>query len=143
MFSAANTGTGYGTLSYTASTGEFSFAKVTSANIRAQFTGGNGISIAADGEITADLGSVQAGSAAQVTVTEKRSDAGTWYPAFASGTTGTKSLFMDDEASSGLKYVPSSSTLTATNFSGTASSANYADLAEKYVADVAYEPGTV
>ena len=50
LLSAANTGTGYGELTYTASTGEFSFAKVTSANIRAQFTGGTGISIAADGD---------------------------------------------------------------------------------------------
>ena len=140
--SVTNAG-GDGSLAYNSSTGVLTYTGPSQAQVLAHIRGGNGISIAADGEITADLGSVQAGSAAQVTVTEKRSDAGTWYPAFASGTTGTKSLFMDDEASSGLKYVPSSSTLTATNFSGTASSANYADLAEKYVADVAYEPGTV
>ena len=43
MFSAANTGTGYGTLSY--SNGEFSFAKVTDANIRSAISAGTGISI--------------------------------------------------------------------------------------------------
>jgi hypothetical protein len=37
----------------------------------------------------------------------------------------------------------SSGNLTATIFSGTASAANYADLAEKYLADAEYETGTV
>jgi hypothetical protein len=50
---------------------------------------------------------------------------------------------MDDTASGGLRYVPSSSTLYANIFSGTATQAEYADLAEKYTADVVYEPGTV
>jgi len=50
---------------------------------------------------------------------------------------------VDTNAANGLSYVPSTSTLKATNFTGTASAANYADLAEKYVADVAYDPGTV
>ena len=36
-----------------------------------------------------------------------------------------------------------SDTLNAPNFSGVASSAKYADLGEKYVADKSYEPGTV
>lgn len=36
-----------------------------------------------------------------------------------------------------------SGNLTATNFNGVASSAKYADLAEVYVADLDYEPGTV
>jgi hypothetical protein len=42
-----------------------------------------------------------------------------------------------------LTYKPSSNTLTASYFSGTASSANYGDLAEKYLADAEYEEGTV
>ena len=85
------------------------------------------------------------GSAAstQVTVTEERSDTGTFYPVFASGSTGTKDLKMDDQAINGLSYVPFSSTLTATNFAGNASSANYADLAEIYSSDADYQPGTV
>lgn len=36
-----------------------------------------------------------------------------------------------------------SSNISANIFSGTATSANYADLAEKYLADAEYEPGTV
>ena len=85
------------------------------------------------------------GSAAATTtqVTSQRSDSGTWYPTFVSGTTGSKDVYMDDEATTGLSYVPSTSTLTATIFSGTASQANYADLAEIYSTDQAYEPGTV
>ncbi len=44
-----------------------------------------------------------------------------------------------DIGQSGNKYA----TIYATTFSGTASTANYADLAEKYVADSVYDPGTV
>jgi hypothetical protein len=43
LFSAANSGTGYGTLSY--SSGQFSFAKVTNDNIRSAFSAGTGINI--------------------------------------------------------------------------------------------------
>ena len=50
---------------------------------------------------------------------------------------------MDDVIASGLSYVPSSATLKAVTFEGNATTANFADLAEKYVGDEAYEPGTV
>ena len=83
------------------------------------------------------------GTAGSMTVTEKRSDTGNWYPTFVSGTTGSKDFFIDDEGTNGLRYVPSSSTLHATRFEGVAAEAEFADLAEKYIADVAYEPGTV
>jgi hypothetical protein len=112
-------------------------------DIVSQFSEGTGISISAAGQISASLGEVEAGSASEVTVTEERTNSGTFYPVFATGATGTKALKMDDQATNGLSYVPSSSTLTATNFSGNASSANYADLAEKYLGDALYEPGTV
>jgi hypothetical protein len=52
----------------------------------------------------------------------------------------------DDNAASptsGLTYVPGSGTLTSAVFAGTASSARYADLAENYLADATYHPGTV
>ena len=52
LFSAANTGTGYGTLSY--SNGEFSFAKVTDANIRSAISAGTGISISS-GQISTTI----------------------------------------------------------------------------------------
>ena len=44
---------------------------------------------------------------------------------------------------SGLTYNPSTGTLTSAIFSGTATTARYADLAEKYIADKDYEAGTV
>ena len=115
----------------------------TNTRARGAFSAGTGISITAGGEISASLGSVQAGSAQQVTVTEKRTDGAFFYPTFTTQNTGTKDLFMDDTASGGLRYVPSSSTLYASIFSGTATAAEYADLAERYTADKAYEPGTV
>jgi hypothetical protein len=143
LLSAANTGTGYGTLSYTASTGEFSFAKVTSANIRSEFTNGTGITIV-DGQISANLGTVTSGSTDAITTSDaEAADPGTWYPTFVDGAGTSKTMQVDTNNADGLSYVPFSSTLKASIFSGTASAANYADLAEKYVADVAYEPGTV
>lgn len=42
-----------------------------------------------------------------------------------------------------LKYMPNTDTLYASIFSGTATSALYADLAEKYISDVQYPIGTV
>ena len=50
--SATNSGTGFGTLSYSSATGVITFSKVTSADIRAQFTAGVGINIVG-GEIRA------------------------------------------------------------------------------------------
>jgi hypothetical protein len=44
---------------------------------------------------------------------------------------------------SGFTYRPSTGTLTANIFSGTATNAVYADLAENYLTDAIYEPGTV
>jgi hypothetical protein len=46
-------------------------------------------------------------------------------------------------ATSGLTYVPVTGTLTSAIFAGTASSARYADLAERYLSDQTYDPGTV
>ena len=54
--------------------------------------------------------------------------------------------FLDDNAGSptaGLSYVPASGTLTSAIFAGTATTARYADLAERYLSDQTYEPGTV
>jgi hypothetical protein len=53
---------------------------------------------------------------------------------------------VDDNAGSptaGLSYVPGSGTLTSAIFAGTANTAKYADLAERYLADGKYDPGTV
>jgi hypothetical protein len=109
------------------------------------FSAGTGITFTNSSgviELSVDNSAVTASSASEVAVTNTNSDASEWYVTFVSDT-GTEELNIDKDATGGLKYVPSSSTLTATIFSGTASQANYADLAEKYVGDEVYEPGTV
>ena len=134
---------GDGSLSYNSSTGVITYTGPSATQVRAHFSAGTNIAISATGEISASLGSAAVGSASQVTVTQKRTDAGSFYPIFATGTTGTKDLYIDDVIASGLSYVPSSATLKASTFDGNATTANFADLAEKYVGDEAYEPGTV
>ena len=59
---------------------------------------------------------------------------------FAATTSGALTAVKQD---SGLLYNPSTGTLTSAAFAGVASSAKYADLAEKYIADKDYEAGTV
>ena len=134
---------GDGSASYDSSTGVITYTGPSASQVRAHFSAGTNIGISATGEISASLGSAAVGSASQVTVTEDRTDAGTFYPVFVTGSTGTKDLKMDDTSTTGLSYVPSTSTLKATTFNGNATTANFADLAEKYVGDEAYEPGTV
>jgi hypothetical protein len=51
--------------------------------------------------------------------------------------------FADSDVVDGFSYIPTTGTVTATVFSGTATQARYADLAERYLADSSYEPGTV
>jgi hypothetical protein len=59
---------------------------------------------------------------------------------FAATTSGALTAVKQD---TGLLYNPSTGTLTSAAFAGVASSAKYADLAEKYLADNSYDPGTV
>ena len=56
-----------------------------------------------------------------------------------------KELTVDEHSSGtgGLSYTPNTSTLRCSKFQGTATSAEYADLAEVYTSDVNYNPGTV
>ena len=56
--------------------------------------------------------------------------------------TGTAPL-VDDDLTLGFGYQPSTGTVVATVFSGTATTAKYADLAERYLSDSMYDPGTV
>ena len=58
----------------------------------------------------------------------------TYYLTFATGTSGTQTLY----ARSNLSYNPNTDVLNVT-----AASALYADIAERYEADAVYEPGTV
>ena len=74
-----------------------------------------------------------------VRVTRDDSTNTTYYPVFAPIGTQQHSILNDN----GLSYNPSSNTLTTGIFSGTATSARYADLGEKYLADGDYPVGTV
>ena len=61
------------------------------------------------------------------------------FPLFSDSATGNENPRTD----TGFTYNPNSGTLAATVFSGTATQAQYADLAEMYAADAEIEPGTV
>jgi len=63
-----------------------------------------------------------------------------FYPVFLEGVLSTPKA---PYVSSTLYYNPSSQTLTATNFAGTATKARYADLAEQYKTDIEYPVGTL
>ena len=78
-------------------------------------------------------------AATDVTVSANNTTDETTYITFVDGATGSQGL----ETDTGLTYNPSTNTLTTSVFSGTATTAQYADLAENYVADEQYEPGTV
>jgi hypothetical protein len=77
--------------------------------------------------------------ATNVTATANNTTDETVYLTFVDGPTGTQGI----ETDTGLTYNPSSNTLTTTTFSGQATSAQYADLAEKYLCDQDYDEGTV
>jgi hypothetical protein len=78
-------------------------------------------------------------TATNVTVSANNTANETVYLTFVDGATGTQGIETDTD----LTYNPSTNTLSATFFSGTASTAQYADLAEIYKSDLDYMPGTV
>jgi phage host-nuclease inhibitor protein Gam len=64
----------------------------------------------------------------------------TYYLSFVGGAdSGNKSMRFDDNVT----INPGTNTITCANFAGTATTALYADLAEKYLPDADYEVGTV
>lgn len=77
-------------------------------------------------------------TASSVTVTSESTNSNFYIP-FVSTSTGNLSLKTD----SNFSYNPSTDTLSTTYFTGLASSARYADLAERYSADMIYDEGTV
>lgn len=110
----------------------------TTARARAAFSAGTGITIT-NGVIAADTAGITAATANAVTITNTNDNA-TFYPTFVDGSGASKAVFSD---TADFRYNPSTNTLFVPNLSGNATSANYADLAERYLADFAYEPGTV
>jgi hypothetical protein len=81
-----------------------------------------------------------------INATSQSTSGSTFYPVFLSTAGAAVTPQLDDDAGSptaGLRYVPATGTLTSAIFAGTASSARYADLAERYLSDQNYDPGTV
>lgn len=78
-------------------------------------------------------------TANNVTVTANNTANETVYVTFVDGATGTQGIETDTD----LTYNPSTNTLSASFFSGTATQAQYADLAEIYTSDQDYPAGTV
>ena len=78
--------------------------------------------------------SLVANTATNVTVSAKNTGTTSHYLTFVSTSTGNTGLLTD----TGLSYNPTDNVLTTT-----ASAARYGDLAEKYLADKEYSPGTV
>ena len=110
----------------------------TTARARNAFSAGTGISIS-NGQISISTSTVTANTSNNIKVDNTNSNQ-TFFPTFVNSTGSAERPFVD---TANFQYNPSSNTLTATNFNGNASSANYADLAERYTADNAYTPGTV
>jgi hypothetical protein len=88
---------------------------------------------------TSATSATTATTATNVTSTANNSTNETVYVTFVDGQTGSQGI----ETDTGLTYNPSTNTLTTTVFSGTASQAEYADVAERFQADAVYTPGTV
>jgi len=91
----------------------------------------------ADARLPASITSDITGTAAlatSVTISANNTNNETVYLTFVDGATGTQGL----ETDTGLSYNPSTNILSTT-----ATSAQYADLAEMYSSDAEYAPGTV
>lgn len=116
-----------GDISYNSSTGVFSFTERTDAQVRGLISGGTGVTY------NSNTGTFSIGQA--VGTGNSVTFAGITVPSVTkSGTNGT-----GDIGQSNNKF----GTVFANTFSGTATEAQYADLAENYLADDNYEPGTV
>lgn len=110
----------------------------TTARARASFSAGTGISISS-GVISTDTANITANTANNIKITNTNDNA-TFFPTFVTGSGVSMETFAD---TSNFSYNAFSNTLSVPLLSGTATSARFADLAERYVADSAYEPGTV
>ena len=91
------------------------------------------------GNVTGDVTGDVSGNAGTVTVTQRNTSSTTHYLTMTAETSGDGTMAID----TGLQYIPSTNTVSADVFSGVATQAQYADLAEIYATDEQYEPGTV
>jgi hypothetical protein len=110
----------------------------TTTRARNSFSAGTGITISS-GTISINTAGVTANTANNVLITNTNDNA-TFYPTFTNTSGNSQALYSD---TANFAYNASTNTLTVPILNGTATSANYADLAERYLADFAYEPGTV
>ena len=88
-----------------------------------------------NGDVTGDV----SGNAGTVTINSVSASSTTHYIAMTTQTSGDGEIIAD----TGIQYNPSQNELTADVFSGVATQARYADLAEIYATDEQYEAGTV
>ncbi len=102
------------------------------------------ITAALTGDVTGNAdtatSATDATNATNVAITDNTSTDATYYLHFGSASTGNDGVEVDTTT---LTYNPSSGTITTGIFSGTATNAQYADLAEIYASDAEYPPGTV
>jgi len=105
------------------------------------FSGGSTGSVSFDGsaDVTVSLTASASGASTVAIIDEGSASTARYLTFTAQGTAGQASMGIDGD----LTYKPSTSTLTASVFAGNATTANYGDLAEKYLADAEYEEGTV
>jgi hypothetical protein len=111
----------------------------TQARARNSFSAGTGITISAAGVIAADTANIVATTANNIKVTNTNDNA-SFFPTFVDSSGTSETVYVD---SANYSYNAFTNTLTVPILSGTATQARFADLAERYLADFAYEPGTV
>jgi hypothetical protein len=80
------------------------------------------------------------GAATSIAITNTTDNNSNYYVTFTSGKSGSEVIRIDDDR---FTYNPGTNTLSCAVFSGAATTARYADLAEKYLPDSEYEVGTV
>ena len=116
-------------------TGSVSFDGSQNVSISTSFAG----TITNATNATNATSATNATNATNINVAADNSTNSTHYITFTGGRTGNQRPNSD----TGLTYNPNTNTLTTTIFSGTATRANYADLAEKYTTDEEYTIGTI
>lgn len=129
-----DTGVNYNPSTGTLTSGVFSGSGASLSSLNASnLTSGTVDDARLPGTISSDI-SGTAALATSVTISANNTNNETVYLTFVDGATGTQGL----ETDTNLTYNPSTNVLSTT-----ATSARYADVAEKYESDSVYEPGTV
>jgi hypothetical protein len=127
----------------TVETGVTTFFLTGGTNIATSVSGST-LTINVDGQVASAVSadSADIATSAESVETVTSSTASNHYVTFVDSNNGSATAEAVYTAS-GLYYNPNTDVLTAGTFSGTATEAQYADLAERYEADAEYAPGTV